>query len=150
MFFLSFIPFNIRFWQCINRYYVTGLWFPNLVNAGKYFSTIIVLLIAYFKSKYQAYYTLYVLWYLFSTFYSISWDYLVDWTLFRGTKPETKYLRDTIFYPKSYYYFSICTNFVLRFTWLLTIMPNDIQQIFYKDQGGLILFLALAEAYRRI
>ena len=50
----------------------------------------------------------------------------MDWSLFKGTKPETKYLRDSILYPKYYYYFAMTTNFILRFAWLLTVMPDYI------------------------
>jgi xenotropic and polytropic retrovirus receptor 1 len=39
--FVSLLPYHIRFWQCINRYYYTKMWFPHIVNAGKYLTTII-------------------------------------------------------------------------------------------------------------
>lgn len=121
---ISYIPFHIRFWQCINRYFVTGQWFPHLVNAGKYLSTIIVLFAAYFKNTYHKYDHLYVLLYLFSTIYSFTWDITMDWGLMRGTKPGKKLLRDKIKYPKSFYYFSMITNFFLRFAWTLTLIPE--------------------------
>ncbi len=39
--FVSLIPYHIRFWQCINRYYYTKMWFPHIVNAGKYLASIL-------------------------------------------------------------------------------------------------------------
>lgn len=49
---ITLIPYWIRFWQCINRFYFTKQWFPHLVNAGKYLSTIIVIFITYFKNEF--------------------------------------------------------------------------------------------------
>lgn len=52
---VSLIPFHIRFWQCINRYYYTQMWFPHLVNAGKYMSTIVLIVVSYYRNTYRAY-----------------------------------------------------------------------------------------------
>ncbi|CDW78031.1 xenotropic and polytropic retrovirus receptor 1 [Stylonychia lemnae] len=150
IFALSVVPYHIRFWQCINRYFVTQLWFPHLVNAGKYMSTIIVLLIAYLQTFHFGLKEFYVPIYIFSTIYSFSWDILMDWSLCKGTQPGTRLLRDRLMYPKYFYYFSIFTNFILRFAWIMPLLPESYQQLFYKDQGGLVLCLSLAEAYRRI
>lgn len=47
---VSLIPFHIRFWQCINRYYYTQMWFPHLVNAGKYLCSMGVFILAYLRT----------------------------------------------------------------------------------------------------
>ena len=47
---MGFIPFWFRFWQCINKYYYTGLQ-AHLVNAGKYFSKFVVPFVTIFCSK---------------------------------------------------------------------------------------------------
>jgi hypothetical protein len=36
---VSLLPFHFRLWQCVYKYRETGLWFPNLVNAGKYLAS---------------------------------------------------------------------------------------------------------------
>jgi EXS family len=58
-----------------------------------------------------------------STIYSYSWDIVMDWGLLRGTTPERRWLRDRLKFPKRFYYFSMATNLLLRFTWLLTLIP---------------------------
>lgn len=47
---VSLIPFHIRFWQCINRFYYTEMWFPHLVNAGKYLASMGVFILAYLRT----------------------------------------------------------------------------------------------------
>lgn len=47
---VSYLPFHFRFWQCIYKYNESGLWFPNLVNAGKYFAGIMVVLFSFVLS----------------------------------------------------------------------------------------------------
>jgi len=43
---VSFLPFWWRFMQCFNKYYNTRNAFPHLVNAGKYFSSLLVVAFA--------------------------------------------------------------------------------------------------------
>lgn len=121
--FVSLIPYHIRFWQCINRYYYTKMWFPHIVNAGKYLATIIQIIMQYYKNSYQAYHTEFVLIATFATLYSYAWDITMDWGLIRGTKNDNKLLRDKIKFPKSFYYFSMVSNLILRFSWTLTLIP---------------------------
>lgn len=44
---IGLLPFHFRFWQCIYKYNETGLWFPNLVNAGKYACGMIFIVFGY-------------------------------------------------------------------------------------------------------
>ena len=122
---MSFIPFHIRFWQCINRYYYTRQAFPHLVNAGKYMATIIVLFIAYFKNTYHKYEAFYFYFYIFATLYSYAWDICMDWGLIRGRLPGRRLLRDKLKYPPSFYYLSALSNLLLRFAWLLNFIPEQ-------------------------
>ena len=39
---ISMIPFYWRFMQCVKRYYDSKLFFPHMVNAGKYLTSISV------------------------------------------------------------------------------------------------------------
>lgn len=48
---VSILPFHFRFWQCINKYNDTKLWFPHLINAGKYLAVIILIVFAYLKQN---------------------------------------------------------------------------------------------------
>ena len=120
---ISLIPFHIRFWQCINRFYYTGMWFPHLVNAGKYLTSVAVMIIAYLKTVRPGYEYIYVIAALISTIYSLAWDLKMDWGLLRGTKPGRRLLRDRLKYPHSYYYFAIVANTLLRLTWVLAFIP---------------------------
>ncbi len=146
--FVSYLPFHIRFFQCINRYYYTRQ-FNHILNAGKYMSTIVVIVITYFKNTYMKYEYLYLGLYVFSTMYSFIWDILMDWGLMRRTKPGKIFLRDRLKYPPYLYYFSMVTNFILRFAWTLTLLPDWYFSQFFKETGGLFMLLSLAECYRR-
>jgi hypothetical protein len=122
---VSLIPYYIRFWQCINRFYFTKSWFPHLVNAGKYLATIIQIIVHYYKNTYQSYDLLFVLVATFATLYSYAWDITMDWGLLRGKKEGNRLLRDKLKFPRSFYYFSMITNLMLRFSWTLNLIPSS-------------------------
>jgi drug/metabolite transporter superfamily protein YnfA len=61
------------------------MWFPHLVNAGKYLSTIVLLFVAYYRNTYKAYEGLFIMMSIFATLYSYVWDITMDWGLMRGT-----------------------------------------------------------------
>lgn len=61
------------------------------------------------------------------------WDVTMDWGLLRGTIKGRRLLRDRLKYPKSLYYFSMITNLILRFTWILTLLPTSSQWATFKD-----------------
>jgi xenotropic and polytropic retrovirus receptor 1 len=82
------LPFWFRFAQCLVRYRETELT-ANLINAGKYISSLLVQVMGAIKTwngKIDDW-----LWWtilgvsLFSTIYSLYWDYKMDWGLFRET-----------------------------------------------------------------
>jgi hypothetical protein len=62
-----------------------------------------------------------------STLYSYSWDVYMDWGLIRSNEPGKKFLRHKILFPKWFYYYAIVSNFILRFFWLLSLIPTDIE-----------------------
>jgi xenotropic and polytropic retrovirus receptor 1 len=101
------------------------MWFPHIVNAGKYLATIIQIIMQYYKNTYQAYQMHFVLVATFATLYSYVWDITMDWGLIRGTKSDNKLLRDKLKFPKSFYYFSMVSNLLLRFSWTLTLIPQS-------------------------
>lgn len=99
------------------------MWFPHLVNGGKYLASILMLVMAYFRNTTPGYDQTYLLIGIFSTCYSYAWDLYMDWGLLRGTKPGQRLLRDRLKFPPHYYYFSIITNLLLRLTWLIAFIP---------------------------
>jgi xenotropic and polytropic retrovirus receptor 1 len=120
-----------------------------MVNAGKYLSTIVLLFIAYFRNTSQGYEALFISVYVFSTIYSYGWDITMDWGLLRGTKPGRGFLRDRLKFPNHFYYFAMVTNLILRFSWLLTLIPLSYLPQTFVEFEGMLFILALAEAYRR-
>ncbi|XP_039228942.1 xenotropic and polytropic retrovirus receptor 1 homolog isoform X2 [Drosophila yakuba] len=54
-----------------------------------------------------------------SSIYSVFWDLLMDFGLFRVWKGENLFLRDNLVYPRWLYYFVIVENTLLRFVWIL-------------------------------
>jgi len=40
-------------------------------------------------------------------------------------------------------------NFILRFAWTITLIPDQYFSQFVKETGGLFFFLSVAEGYRR-
>ena len=72
------------------------------------------------------------------------WDIYVDWGLGRfGAK--NFFLRDTIVYPKKWYYIVIIIDTFLRFSWTWNFFSIKGLDDEYKN-----LIFALLEAYRRI
>ena len=143
--FAWYLPFHIRFWQCINKWWVTGDTFPHFVNATKYFASILVILSNYFLGKDPSWKSTMVSLYFFSTVYSYLWDLIMDWGMFR----DSRLLRTKILYPPRYYYFSCVTNFFLRFAWVLPLFPTSLWPETFKSIEGMTLFLAIVEIYRR-
>ena len=120
-----------------------------MVNAGKYFATIILIVVTYFKNTFRISNTVYVEVAVFATLYSYTWDIIMDWGLLRGTMPGKKLLRDRLKFPKSFYYFAMITNLILRFSWVFTLIPLEYLPRTIQEFDGVFIFLAFAEAYRR-
>jgi hypothetical protein len=99
------------------------MWFPHLVNGGKYLASVSMIVMAYLRNTRPGYDTIYLMVGIFSTCYSCGWDFVMDWGLMRGTKSGTTLLRDRMKFPKEFYYFSMVTNLALRLTWLVAFIP---------------------------
>ena len=141
------LPFWFRFWQCIYKYRATKLWFPHLVNAGKYTAGLVNIFFAYLFGLNIISLQLFVGWGVFTTLYSYAWDIVMDWGLLRGSGYNFL-LRDKLFYPVSYYYFSAITNLMLRFAWLLPLIV-EFQSKMVVDLNLMFFILSIAELYRR-
>mmetsp|Transcript_33494 Transcript_33494/g.32952 ORF Transcript_33494/g.32952 Transcript_33494/m.32952 type:complete len:180 (-) Transcript_33494:8-547(-) len=143
--FAWYLPFHIRFWQCVNKWWYTGDAFPHLVNAGKYFASIVMICSNYFYGLNPEMKNITIGLYLFATTYSYIWDIIMDWGLLR----DKRLLREQILYPPSYYYFSSVTNLILRFAWVLSFLPPSYWPATFRSIEGLTLVLGVLEIYRR-
>ena len=149
------LPFVIRFFQCINRYYYTKEAWPNLWNTFKYVGGFSNTFFSWYYATHKQYdtegnevlgkeFVLFIVVGLLSQSYMLFWDVYVDWNLGR-LKSKNFFLRDNIVYPHWMYYFAIITDAIMRFAWLWTMKllnPN------YDEWNN--LGLAIVEAYRRI
>ena len=127
IFLCSFLPFWWRFLQCLKKWWVTGNRL-QLINAGKYTARWLpaVLLKFYgWKMKigepgfWPAFFMM-----LFATEFALTWDFLMDWGLFRTHAPGRKYLRDNMKYSPRFYYTVMILNTIFRHWWLLDIFPG--------------------------
>ncbi|XP_071096597.1 solute carrier family 53 member 1-like isoform X1 [Haliotis cracherodii] len=152
------LPAWFRFAQCLRRYRDTKLLFPHVVNAGKYSTTFFVMLFSTlykihreeYSEDYRQNSVFFYLWLVAavaSSCYTYTWDIKMDWGLFDKNAGENKFLREEIVYAfKAYYYFAIVEDFILRFTWSLSVSIGE----------GLIIhneilktILTLLEVFRR-
>lgn len=157
------LPPWFRFAQSVRRYFTTSDWFPHLVNAGKYFSSIVVIILAnvagiIHKNK-DGDQTLlgldifaaYVVVACISTLYAYWWDIKMDWGFLDHTSTghKNKYLRDELLYAggKKFVYFIIMgLDLVLRCVWTINISLADWK---FVHKQYVITGTALLEALRR-
>jgi len=128
---LGFIPYWWRFAQCFRKVYDDPKKnMKQLINAGKYFSDLMVPLVAIQLTKvdddknnhkYSAdfWFWAYIFTHCVATTYSYVWDIYMDWGLMRCWESGKWALRDKISYHPNFYYFAIFMDFVLRYIWLL-------------------------------
>ena len=74
------LPYWFRFAQCLNKFYNTRMWFPHLVNAGKYGMSIVVVVLPYFNVALAIMIPIRII----ATLYSYSWDIVMDWGFLRS------------------------------------------------------------------
>ena len=140
-------PLWLRFNQCLRRYIDTGKRFPNLANASKYAMSQTVTLFGAFHPLYlmhsrNEHYDLsldneaiimspkhgmnlfQIFWmslFIVSSLFSYIWDVYMDWGLGR---PNYGFLGPRLMFPKKSHYFSVmAADLVLRFMWVLTLIP---------------------------
>eukprot|EP00116_Pleurobrachia_bachei_P007176 sb/3467438/ len=106
--FIALLPPWFRFAQSIRRYCTSGDWFPHAVNAGKYFSSMLVVVLSasagYVADKNGTdllgldIFTVYVFFACVSTLYAYWWDIKMDWGFLDHTSTDhkNKYLRDEL------------------------------------------------------
>ncbi|KAF9360251.1 hypothetical protein BGX26_010052 [Mortierella sp. AD094] len=107
--FITALPAWFRFLQCLRRFRDTFEWFPHLINAGKYFSSLTQLFV-YFSYRHSATTPLKVAYIVVSTLtsaYTYTWDIYMDWGLFRfgkhgGGAYGHPFLRPELVYPRTW------------------------------------------------
>lgn len=150
------IPAWIRFAQCLRRYYDSREAFPHLVNAGKYSTTFFVVIFGTLKSYYKddytsvldnPYYIMWILAQLISSTYAYVWDIKMDWGLLDKNAGENTFLREEIVYSSTFfYYFAIIEDFVLRFTWSISIYLTEYK---YVSSDMMTSITSPLEVFRR-
>lgn len=122
---IAMIPYGLRLLQCLRRYRDTKDWW-NLVNAGKYMSSILVTVFSTLRTFYveQGWLVLWVCGVLLSTMYTYTWDLRKDWNV-AHTKAKHRFLRNKLLYSKYYYYFAMVSNLLLRCSWTLSISNTN-------------------------
>ncbi|CAG8435090.1 2931_t:CDS:10 [Ambispora gerdemannii] len=142
---LATLPPFWRLLQCLKRFLDTEKKYPlHLANAGKYMSSILVIIFASLHRSFveqPSWGVILIISQCINSLYTFSWDVMMDWSLFQPS--DNIFLRDELgFSQKSVYYFAIVSNFILRFSWTMNY--------YYKDHDSLILFLiGFAEMLRR-
>ncbi|KAL7562323.1 hypothetical protein ACA910_016389 [Epithemia clementina (nom. ined.)] len=127
---LTLLPLWFRFSQCLRRYADTGDRFPHLLNALKYALSQTVTLFGAFHPLYldltqhqesDVFQLFWMCTFIGSSLYSFGWDVYMDWGLGR---PKHAFLGPRLMYPqKGAYYAIIALDLVLRFAWVLTLIP---------------------------
>ncbi|XP_017056627.1 xenotropic and polytropic retrovirus receptor 1 [Drosophila ficusphila] len=126
------LPAWIRLCQSFRRFRDSGSKSTDyLINALKYFLIIAEVVIHTIKmktnSKYDNIFENSWTWAclticIVSSIYSLFWDVLMDFGLFRVWKGKKMFLRENLVYPKWFYFFVIVENTLLRFTWILELV----------------------------
>ena len=148
------VPLLIRIIQCLRSMYQKEKRFclnQDFFNMIKY----IVAMIAVFLSFYIALYPFneivfwgWIIFASFSTIYSYYWDVKLDWGFF-DPKAKHKYLRSELSYDNLYfYYIAIASNFVLRFSWILSLSSGIVEKSMMRKELFTFL-LGFLEMIRR-
>ncbi|KAK5578744.1 hypothetical protein RB653_008417 [Dictyostelium firmibasis] len=123
---LSILPFLFRINQCLRVFYDNRENKSQLFNALKYFMGLIVLFFSnlYHNKDNEVYKVYWVSFAIVGTIFSTYWDVVKDWGLF--SKNSKNYLlRDQLLFSyKPFYYYSIVSNIIMRFTWVILINPS--------------------------
>ncbi|KAL6927803.1 hypothetical protein ACO0SA_004426 [Hanseniaspora valbyensis] len=160
---LSAIPNWLRALQCARRFLDSGDWFPHVPNGFKYFlGAVFNLALMFYRLnplsqdiKYG-----FIVIAILNSLITAIWDILLDFSLLQSWDKNTFGLRKTLLLcksrnwetnkydswkEKSFYYFAIVEDFILRFNWVVYfIFPKNIQQ-----NAMTSIFMAFMEMFRR-
>lgn len=146
--FFAAFPFWLRLMQCLRRYYDNRNR-RDLINAAKYFSSLLVILFAALHTFFEddTWGPFRVVWCIcaaIAMLFGFAWDVFMDWGLGRW---EFKLLRRNLIFPKWCYYVAMPINLALRCAWLFTVAPSPF--VGYVYEKALEFSLAAAEILRR-
>lgn len=146
--FIVLLPLWLRLMQCLRRSVETGSRYPYFLNAFKYASAISIISYGVFQPNLR-YNIIWIILFVIVTLYQFVWDIVMDW----GLVIRNNHYNSRIDYFTNYfmirkikllgseyvYYIVIFCNFILRFAWALTLLPEiDIQE--NKSLYSLVLF----------
>ncbi|KAI6829581.1 hypothetical protein KC340_g7248 [Hortaea werneckii] len=147
--FFQTLPGIWRLFQCLRRYYDSGLW-THLANGLKYTATISQYVSLSLWRIAKPNYSLEALFIACATMnscYCIFWDLFYDWSMPMSIYHRPPLLRDQLAYRrhKWWYYAAIAIDPILRFNWIFYVIYADEVQ-----HASLISFLiSLSEVFRR-
>ncbi|CAG8760111.1 16197_t:CDS:2, partial [Acaulospora morrowiae] len=145
---IAMLPPLWRLLQCFRRYHDTGRAYIHLVNAGKYFSTIILVYLSFLwhiNEKSIGLFASFIGIQIITSVYTFLWDVCMDWSLFMLNSPNFLLRDELAFKHHSFYYFAIILNLFLRFSWILNLtLPVE-----YTDKITMAYIIAFGEIFRR-
>lgn len=155
----SALPAWFRFAQCFRRY-KDQKDTVHLVNAGKYSSTLIVVIFSFlnvyfnlhfaYSEEYNPFFYLWIIAQVISSSYAYAWDIKKDWGLMDQNPGDNPLLREEMVYnSKIYYYFAILEDFVLRFRWSVGIALKETGNIPGSFSEWLSTLFSILEVIRR-
>lgn len=81
-----------------------------------------------------------------SSCYSFAWDVRMDWGFLSPNAKEHQFLRDDLIYRSVwYYYFAVVQDFLLRFSWTISISVDELEMVHHEL---ILAFLATLELFR--
>ena len=122
---ITLYPLCIRLFQCLRRVVETGHRWPHMANAAKYASALLVSSLGTFNPTLR-HYMLWRIAFVAATLYQYVWDITMDWGLLtlEGSQLGLRSVR--LLGPYRLYIVIAILNFILRFAWSLTLLPEAV------------------------
>lgn len=156
---LTLLPLWLRLVQCLRRSVECGRRWPQIGNALKYTSAILVISIGTFKPNSRNSW-LWLLGFVGATLYQFTWDLTQDWGVIRVTLPSSYSnmkeaiggisisIRENKMLGSNWVYYTvICFNLVLRFAWTLTVLGTAKGTSTYNRSDNSIKTFSAAETF---
>jgi hypothetical protein len=123
------IAISFRILQCIRLGISQGKYFsaPHFTNSIKYSLSLLSSILSFYYNLNSTNQPLFVIWIIItgiSTCVSYYWDLKHDWDLLQFDQKNFLLRKYLTFEPKIYYYIVMCTNFLMRLSWMVTLSPN--------------------------
>lgn len=154
------LPSLLRLRQCLTEYSRSGRRNKqHLFNALKYSTAFLPVTVLFFqrmeKLSLTSSFRLWILASFINSTFSFFWDIKVDWNLdfFESVVSSSKQkviLRAKLLYNAvKYYYLAIAVDFVLRYLWVIRLLPEmSFLRLLYQTEEGLFV-LEILEILRR-